>query len=671
MVSNKYIFLDIAGFLDKGITITLKFPSDLHDEFKCNLPAHDELFQCLKSRKEYLKGMPDTLPISNAEGVSLSHKNNNTNEKRILEIFEEWTNFAEAYSIKNQIQNKLQQLVSPASKKNNPSNPKVFIRCEDPLLDIYPWRELQIFKFEHSLDIVEIVLSPFRPKDNNDYVEIQYTQGVRVLAIVDKSVVTRESLEVLNNFNNQGSIKLELLYSKIDPNSAENSLQIAKSLRDHKPHILIFFGHGGEYRILGNYNIDDLNIQFNKAIQEGLMIAIVNSCDSFLIGRKMSEFGIRHVVAMSWKIRFEPANVFFRHLIEELIGKRNTVSFSFNEAVAGIKPMQGNHPHVAINPVIYEHIPSQLVPSRSKEHDTKNQQLIHDIVDNATKKINEQVESVNNNIQSVSSKTNNIFFGLFIAILISIGSSVYLFIYLYFYQPKSFSSPTSVLSNNQPSSDNTIQDIIQKTEKITVQVRQAKNNDTLYSSGIIFHKSRDEKTYYVLTTNPSSKDAGDNFTIKIDSDPSYPAYPFSSPIPLPGEGVAVYKFCSTKKDKAYEPLKLADTLKKGEDLHIVGLVSDQSDVAYTYLSTRLASQSNGSMFISYPLSSTRRTINGSPIVNNEGLLVGMQMRGEWKDDFVRTRDDGSNFAQGVHITQLKIIKKEIENYELKDSNSCP
>ena len=93
MFSNKYIFLDIAGFLDKGISITLKFPSDLHDEFKCNLPGNNELSKCLKSRENYLKGMPDTLPISNIEGISIQNEENDRNEKRIIEIFEEWTNF--------------------------------------------------------------------------------------------------------------------------------------------------------------------------------------------------------------------------------------------------------------------------------------------------------------------------------------------------------------------------------------------------------------------------------------------------------------------------------------------------------------------------------------------------------------------------------------------------
>ena len=48
----------------------------------------------------------------------------------------------------------------------------------------------------------------------------------------------------------------------------------------------------------------------------------------------------------------------------------------------------------------------------------------------------------------------------------------------------------------------------------------------------------------------------------------------------------------------------------------------------------------------------------------------MHMTGEEKGDFVRTRDDRYNFAQGIHITQLKDIKKAIEKYDQLDSNRC-
>lgn len=598
------IFLDIAGDLTSGITIHFEVSDDSLNKCSCSLPKNIPLLDGLVKRNSYYGDSPNYRTLKNGKPFSISIEDVKANEEKLISTFRDWLDSSKSLQLRDKIKTYGSQ---------EKELPKVFIRCQDEYIHSCPWEELLIFKIKGIK--AEVSLSPFEPIHRHEIIPDKERVKSKILVVIGckDGIELDESIEKLDKFAEREDVNIVQL---IDCTTTE----IADFIKEFKPKIFIYLGHSQGYD-MGFHNVNDLENTFEKAVQNGLQIAIINSCSGIQIALQLLRFGLPFVVAMRWAIHDDVANRFHNTFLDELIIKKKTIPLAYREAKDNLQSKQGDYPSASLIPALFQIRPDLRLPRKRK--------LLTQVI------------------------------------TIMLSGVFILSAYLYLNQNKS--SIPIIKNDDSQSSAKVLKDVFQNTEKSVVQIRQEKHNQ-LYSSGFVFYKSIDNNTYYVLTTNPKTRDFGE-VTIKIDGETSYPAYLINNPISR-AKDVVIYKFCAGK-DKA-KPLELADSseISGGLDLYIVGLISDKGESSYSYLSTRVANVGNGRATISYPLR-TRKTMNGSPIVSETGLLVGMHSRSEWLDNTEIAKDDGFRFAEGISVVILQEILSELKKSDLEKSKSCP
>lgn len=716
------------------ISIILKFPSPLHSNFNYTFSdktALKNLKDSLELRQKYLGVDSDTLALSDFVDVtSISPEDINKNEAAILEFFEKSIepNMDKKHSLKYEIQYYLRNTFNQWKENKNYPKPKIFICCDDPLLDSYPWRKLEMFKVQDCLEDVEIVLSPFDfsyLSKFSDYINVDI---IKILTITDPNIDFGDSLDMLNQLTKDLK-KIQLFHNYLDVKDLD---QIWRSLEEVKPHILILMGHSKEYILLDGSHIEDTKHYLKEAVKDGLAISIVNSCASLLIGREMSRFGVRHVVAMSWPIKARSANGFFKHLIKDLINKRTNFSSSFHSAIGKFRLANKEFPAISLNPVIYEHIPYELSldfkQTVDKLHNEINQTYAHienfkQRTDDNIAKLNSEMESVKTNIklssdhitrlnsdmesviasieptndniaqlnsdmESVKNNfwTTKIFSGknnFLLAVIIAI-SSLTLIGYVLFLLNQ-FRLPAQNLQSNkdEKSSIDTSQNATQNPENSIVQVRKNRNNTKITLTGFIFHKNSKTGNHYFITTNYGQ--SPDDPTLKVD-DFQANAYKVSID-EVNSTDIAIFEFqvCGTNKDFKMIDFANPNEIKTGSTLYVFGMIpSDRNstNMIHTFIPVQIINKDKSPTTEGYSLSyslRTRKSMNGSPLLTSGGKLAGMHAVADSLDitqvqplvqENKDIEADSFRFAQGVSLDKLQGIRSKVEEFDLKNTKSC-
>ncbi|NEO68878.1 ABC transporter substrate-binding protein [Moorena sp. SIO3H5] len=232
---------------------------------------------------------------------------------------------------------------------------RVMIQTDNPQLQRLPWH---LWDFWNDHDSVEITLSPL------EYETITANppnDQVRVLAILGNS----EGIDIEPDKQHLQELigKDSLLEFLVKPTRE----QLEASLRDALGwHILFFAGHSSSERkrdrMTGriyindtdSLTIDELKHALKTAINNGLKLAIFNSCDGLGLGNALAELQIPQVIIMKEPIPDQVAHKFLEFFLTEFT-QRKPLEQAVRVARQRLESIQHELPYATWLPVIYQH----------------------------------------------------------------------------------------------------------------------------------------------------------------------------------------------------------------------------------------------------------------------------------------------------------------------------
>ncbi len=223
---------------------------------------------------------------------------------------------------------------------------KFFIQTTDPLLQRLPWQVWQFLSQTYP-DAEVILSSAERPK------AVRLKLPVRILAIEGDTSGTTATLDLT---------PIELIPGMTITLMKQPS---QNALRDHLWHeswdILLFMGHSRSQSRTGEIalnpaetlSLDDLHDALQFSVENGLKLAIFNSCDGVGIASKLADLKIPYTIAMRHRIPDVIAQVFLQTFLIAF-AKGRSVHEAVYTARRKLQESQSRFPCAAWLPVIYQ-----------------------------------------------------------------------------------------------------------------------------------------------------------------------------------------------------------------------------------------------------------------------------------------------------------------------------
>jgi branched-chain amino acid transport system substrate-binding protein len=222
---------------------------------------------------------------------------------------------------------------------------RLIIQTQNTLLRSLPWTLWQLLERRPNL---EIVLSVPYVKTSR-----RLHNPVRILVILgDDTFIDLEAERKM----------LEGLPNAVPKLLRKPSRQeFNEYLFDRHWDILFFAGHSYSTtnRQKGHIKINEtdylspneLKFAFQKAAQNGLQLAILNSCDGLGLAQELADLGIAHIIAMREPVQDRVAQEFLRYFLTDF-AKGNSVCFSAQAARKKLQWLENDYPCASWLPII-------------------------------------------------------------------------------------------------------------------------------------------------------------------------------------------------------------------------------------------------------------------------------------------------------------------------------
>ena len=237
-------------------------------------------------------------------------------------------------------------------------NPKevvlVGIETDDPELKYVPWHLWSFFDIFSRSDYT--LLRPNFSRRDGDFVgrKKDMRSQRNIMAIIGDStgINTEEDRMIIENI--AGVRHLQILS---EPSRAE----VVEFLWDSRDTDILFFaGHGKKDQDQGRICINDketLGIEeirscLQKRIQEGLQLAIFNSCDGLELGEAIADLHIPQAIVMKEAVPDDIAQRFLKDFLKEFSGGVPFVQ-ALRQTRNKLKDQEGEYPYASWLPVLY------------------------------------------------------------------------------------------------------------------------------------------------------------------------------------------------------------------------------------------------------------------------------------------------------------------------------
>ncbi|WP_159786241.1 CHASE2 domain-containing protein [Sodalinema gerasimenkoae] len=228
---------------------------------------------------------------------------------------------------------------------------RVLIRTNDSRLHKLPWH---LWSFCQSYPNTEIALSPPKFQRRERFSSQGGRQKIRILAILGhaEGIKVNPDREILKNLPDA-----EVKFVD-EPTRSE----INDQLWDQPWDIIFFAGHseteGDEGRIHINptesLTIDELWYALRKAVNQGLQVAIFNSCDGLGLARRLDDLQIPITIVMRELIPDEVAHKFLAHFLSGFADGKPFYR-AVREARERLQGMENEFPCASWLPVVCQH----------------------------------------------------------------------------------------------------------------------------------------------------------------------------------------------------------------------------------------------------------------------------------------------------------------------------
>lgn len=257
-------------------------------------------------------------------------------ERELVQAFQRWLGAGELRAVQQQIRDEVVRLtqVNPDSaQKTTDTQPGVdiFLACESNELARLPWEVWSLAWDVAPPGALRIVRTAMDTPDNHPTVQL-HRRKPRILAVLgnDPSLPLQADWKAMRSLAAIADIKR--FHWLPDDSASTIKQKMAATIGDRQGWDVLFFaGHSDETAVTGgrlaiapnvSVAISEIEDYLTQARQQGLKLAIFNSCSGLSIANSLVAIGLQ-VVVMREQIRNDVAQSFLKPLCQQLAQHRN------------------------------------------------------------------------------------------------------------------------------------------------------------------------------------------------------------------------------------------------------------------------------------------------------------------------------------------------------------
>ncbi|NEP27607.1 substrate-binding domain-containing protein, partial [Moorena sp. SIO3I6] len=249
------------------------------------------------------------------------------------------------------------QLISIANQsqanQSNPAGQEIHVLLDVPETNLsrFPWQEWDVFKNHYPN--AEVILR-IRNPSSKTIIPPQNSSKLRILVVVGRSdgINTESDLEVIQELEKKGVEVITL----IQPSFQELYQALFESYQ-----IFIFTGHSSsqedgkigwiELNNQDSVTIKQLSEPFKKAIDNGLQLAIFNSCDGIGLANQLTQLNLLQCIVMREPVPDVVAVAFLKYFFKEFTANKS-LFISVHEARNRLGDLNEKYPGVIWLPIL-------------------------------------------------------------------------------------------------------------------------------------------------------------------------------------------------------------------------------------------------------------------------------------------------------------------------------
>jgi len=349
---SKLVVLKLDGELERGLQVSLEIGEDdkrPSTEVRGKLPKSLELSEVYSRWQTQYRSQQKGFRKLSAKFRQITHLSRKDFSPELREKINKWLNSKKFRSVKDKLLQKLDES----------EEIRVLIQTEDPQLQQIPWHLWDFFK---EYPKAELALSAPEYEQVAQNVSRKKTKDlVKILAILGNSegIDVEQDRQILDNLKNAEVTFL--------PEPSRKDLN--DKLWEQNWDILFFAGHsqteGEKGRIFINstesLNLEELTFALRKAIENGLQLAIFNSCEGLGLARELSELYIPQVIVMREPVPDRVAQEFLKYFLS-IFSNGTSLYVSVREAREHLQSLDEEFPGATFLPVIFQN-PAVLPPT--------------------------------------------------------------------------------------------------------------------------------------------------------------------------------------------------------------------------------------------------------------------------------------------------------------------
>lgn len=350
-MSKVVVFKIDNGNFEQGFSGTVQIREEggsVYREEDVILPPSREIPRLYQTFKENYRNLEKVRRIINLETRGFDvDPNQNTNfstpddcKEAALEFensVEDWFNQPLIQQLRGYVENEV----------GRDESARVIIQTNNEMLKKIPWHLWRLFRNRRQawISLGAKYSPPSKP----------FNTPVKILAILggDQGIDLAQDARVLTN----------LIDARVELLRQPTRQQLSNKLRVEPWDILCFAGHSktsesGNDGIIQISNIDspslrDLRNAFADAIDNGLKLAIFNSCDGLGLAHRLTELGIPRTIVMREPVPDEVAQEFLQEFLH-LFSQGENFHLAVRKAQLKLEGMEAEYPCASWLPVIYQ-----------------------------------------------------------------------------------------------------------------------------------------------------------------------------------------------------------------------------------------------------------------------------------------------------------------------------
>lgn len=245
-------------------------------------------------------------------------------EAILLDQFHQWLRDANLHEIRNEL---LQAAIAAQQDDHPTGRVEVFLTTKAQTVALLPWESWNLGHELGDRNTIQIARTPTRTDPKT---ESQLSgKRIRLLAIMgdDSGLNFANDVAAVQSLKPTVTVKFEG-YRGAEDNASDLKKRICRAIADEEGWDVLFFaGHSSEQKLIGgelslapgvSMAFKELKKPLKTACQQGLKLALFNSCKGLDIAETAVSFGLTQVVVMREIIHDEVAPLFLRHFTEAL-----------------------------------------------------------------------------------------------------------------------------------------------------------------------------------------------------------------------------------------------------------------------------------------------------------------------------------------------------------------